>query len=154
LFEAHEVRSSELGVKYAAGPVAVTLNGFFTQLRHVINQGVIVDTVTGATTWEILPLPETRSYGAEIEAFVAPVQGLQILGTGTILEAELGAGIDSLVGVRLGGVPTTIGNLVALYSPRQAPGLQFKADWHWVGSRFTDSPQERFVDHRLPSYGY
>jgi outer membrane receptor protein involved in Fe transport len=154
LFEAREVRSSELGIKYAAGPVAVTLNGFFTRLRHIVDQFVTVDTVTGATTWEILPTPETRSYGAEIETFVSPVKGLQLLGTGTILEAELGPGIDSLVGVRLDGAPTTIGNLVTLYSPRQAPGLQFKADWHWVGSRLTDPPQVRFVDTRLPSYSY
>jgi outer membrane receptor protein involved in Fe transport len=154
LFEGREVRAGELGVKYAAGRLALTLNGFYTQLRNIIGQGVIVDSVTGATTWEITSAPENRSYGTEIEAFISPVEGLQLLGTGTILEAELGPGIDSLVGERLSLVPTTIGNLVALYSPRQIAGLQFKADWHWVGSRFTDNPQDRVVDARLPSYDY
>lgn len=154
LFEGREVRAGELGIKYGAGPVAVALNGFYTQLRNIITQDVVVDSVTGATTWEIFPHPEGRSYGAEIEAFVSPVKGLQLLGTATILEAELGEGIDSLVGERLALAPTTIGNLAALYSPRRVPGLQFKADWHWVGSRFTDVPQLRFVDARLPSYDY
>jgi hypothetical protein len=98
--------------------------------------------------------PENRSYGTEIEAFISPLDGLQLLATGTILEAELGPGIDSLVGERLPLVPTAIGNLVALYSPRQIAGLQLKADWHWVGSRFTDNPQDRVVDAKLPSYDY
>jgi len=154
LFEGREVRAGELGVKYAAGRVAFTLNGFYTQLRNITGQGVVVDSVTGATTWEITLAPENRSYGAEVEAFISPLDGLQLLGTGTILEAELGPGIDSLVGERLPLAPTTIGNLVALYSPRQIAGLQLKADWHWVGSRFTDNPQDRVVDARLPSYGY
>jgi iron complex outermembrane receptor protein len=154
LFEGREVRAGELGVKYGAGRVAVALNGFLTQLRNITGQGVIVDSVTGATTWEITFAPETRSYGTEIEAFISPMEGLQLLGTGTILEAELGPGIDSLVGERVALAPTTIGNLVALYSPPQLAGLQFKADWHWVGSRFTDRPQDRFLDARLPSYDY
>jgi iron complex outermembrane receptor protein len=154
LFDSREVLAGELGFKYTTGRVGVTLNGFYTTLRNIIGQEAMVDTVTGATTWLIRIDPETRSFGAELEALVTPVDGLQLLGSGTILEAELGSGIDSLVGVRLGGVPTTIGNLVALYSPRQPAGLQFKADWHWVGSRFTDSPQNRFVDARLPSYDY
>jgi iron complex outermembrane receptor protein len=154
LFEGRETRAGELGVKYAAGRVAVTLNGFYTQLRNVIGQDAIVDLVTGATTWQVFVAPETRSYGTEIEVFASPVEGLQLLGNATILEAELGEGIDSLVGERLALAPTTIGNLVALYSPRQAAGFQFKADWHWVGSRFSDGVLSRFVDHKLPSYHY
>lgn len=154
LFQGPQVPSGELGVKYAAGRVAATLNGFYTQLKNVITQDVVVDTVTGATTWEIEPLPEARSYGAEIEVYVSPVEGLQLLGSGTIVEAEMGKGIDSLVGERLALAPTTIGNLVALYSPWRASGLQLKADWHWVGARFTDSPRDRVVDAKLPAYAY
>ncbi len=51
-------------------------------------------------------------------------------------------------------VPTTIGNIAAIYSPRQVAGLEFKADWHWVGSRYTERPQERFFGTKLPSYNY
>jgi outer membrane receptor protein involved in Fe transport len=154
LFDSREVLGGELGFKYTDGRVGVTLNGFYTTLRNIIGQEARVDTVTGGHDLADQDRSGDSPFGAEVEALVTPVEGLQLLGSGTIFEAELGPGIDSLVGVRLGGVPTTIGNLVALYSPRKAAGLQLKGDWHWVGSRFTDSPQERFVDARLPSYDY
>jgi outer membrane receptor protein involved in Fe transport len=154
LFGAREVRAGELGVKYAAGQIGVTLNGFYTQLKNLVGQEAIVDPATGAIRWLVTSDPENRSYGTEIEAFASPLDGLQLLGNATFLEAELGPGIDSLVGARLLGVPTTLGNFVALYSPPPIPGLQLKADWHWVGSRFTERPQDRVVEARLPSYQY
>jgi outer membrane receptor protein involved in Fe transport len=154
LFDSREVQAGELGVKYASGRVGVALNGFYTKLKNIIGQGAIVDPITGATTWRITTDPEARSFGAEVEAVVSPVEGLQLQGSGTLLKGEQGPGIDSLVGVRLGGVPTTIGNLAAHYSPRQAAGLQFKADWHWVGSRLTEAPRDRIANTELPSYNY
>jgi outer membrane receptor protein involved in Fe transport len=157
LFEAREVQAAELGVKYATGRVGVTLNGFYTKLKNVIGQGIFLNPSTGATEWRITTEPENRSFGAEAEAFVSPVDGLQLLGSGTLLEAELGGGVDSLahlVGQRLALAPTVIGNLAALYSPPQATGLQFKADWHYVASRFVDRPQDRVVETKLPSYNY
>jgi outer membrane receptor protein involved in Fe transport len=154
LFESRVVKSVEGGVKYDAGQVGVTVNGFYTKLTNQTGQGAVIDPVTGATTWRITVDPDTRSYGIEVEGVASPVEGLQLVGSGTFLRAELGSGIDSLVGERLGGVPTTIGNLAAFYSPRRAAGLQFKADWHWVGSRFTQRPQDRVVETTLPSYNY
>jgi outer membrane receptor protein involved in Fe transport len=154
LFGSQEVQAGELGVKYATGQVGVTVNGFYTKLKNITGQGAVIDTATGATTWRITTDPQNRSYGAEVEAYVSPVEGLQLFGSGTLLRAELGPGIDSLVGEELGGVPTTIGNLAALYSPPRAAGVQFKADWHWVGSRFTQRPQDRIVDTKLPFYNY
>jgi outer membrane receptor protein involved in Fe transport len=157
LFESREVLAGELGVKYAAGQVGVTVNGFYTNLKNIIGQGLVVDPVTGASAWQILSSPEQRSYGTEVEAFVTPVEGLDLLGSATLLEAELGGGVDSLAhleGARLAVVPTAIGNVAAIYSPRRIAGLQFKADWHYVGSRFTESPLTRVADTRLPSYNY
>ncbi|HWN17684.1 MAG TPA: TonB-dependent receptor [Gemmatimonadales bacterium] len=154
LFDSRDVVSGEVGVKYASGRVGVTVNGFYTNLKNIIGQGAVIDPVTGATSWRITTDPEARSYGAEVEAFVTPVDGLQLIGSGTFLKAEQGPGIDSLVGERLGGVPTYVGNLAALYSPRQAAGLSFKADWHSVGSRFTESPRDRFTGAKLPAYNY
>ncbi len=157
LFDSREVQAAELGFKFATGRVAVTINGFYTKLKNITGQGAVLDPVSGATTWRITSDPENRSFGTEIEAFVSPLEGLQLVGSGTILKAELGGGVDSLarfVGLRLGGVPTTIGNLAAIYSPQRAAGLQFKADWHWVGSRLIDRPQDRVVDNKLPSYNY
>jgi outer membrane receptor protein involved in Fe transport len=154
LFDSREVQAGELGVKYATGAVGVTVNGFYTTLKNIIGQGAVIDPLTGATTWRVTTDPESRSFGAEVEAFVSPLEGLQLLGSGTFLEAEQGPGIDSLVGIRLAGVPTAIGNLAAIYSPRRVAGLQVKADWHFVGSRFTESPRDRVSGTKLPSYNY
>jgi len=155
LFDAREVQAIEGGVKYATSQLGVTVNGFYTIIKNQIGQGAEV--IGGATVWSIRQSPDNRSVGAEVEAFASPIEGLQLIGSGTILEAELGGGVDTLAhleGERLSLVPTTLGNLAAIYSPRRAPGLQFKADWHWVGSRFTESPLTRVADLKLPSYNY
>jgi outer membrane receptor protein involved in Fe transport len=154
LFEPEEVQTAEGGVKYAADRVGFAVNGFYTKLKNITGQGSIIDPVTGETTWRTTSDPEARSYGAEVEVSVTPLDGLQILGSGTVLRAEQGPGIDSLVGERLGGVPSTIGNVAAFYSPTRVAGLQFKADFHWVGSRFVESPRDRISGLKLPSYQY
>ncbi|MBA3318921.1 MAG: TonB-dependent receptor [Gemmatimonadales bacterium] len=157
LMDSREVRAGELGLKYASGRVGATVNVFYTDLKNLTGQGAEVDPGTGGTIWVIRQSPDNRSYGAEVEAFVAPVEGLQLQGSGTFLQAELGGGVDSLAdlsGERLALAPTAIGNLAALYSPTAAPGLQFKADWHYVGSRFVESPITRVADTKLPSYNY
>jgi outer membrane receptor protein involved in Fe transport len=148
LFDSREVLAGELGVKYASGQYGVTVNGFYTKLKNIVSQGAVVDPVSGATTWTILTNPEIRSYGAEFEAFASPVEGLQLIGTGTLLEAEFASGAD--IGSRLNGPPQTIGNLAVIYSPRRAAGLQLKGDMHHVGSRFADQA----VGTTLPAYNY
>ena len=148
LFDSREVLSAEAGVKYASGNVGVTVNGFWTKLKNIVSQGAVVDPITNATTWVILTSPENRAYGAEVEAFYAPVEGLQLIGSGTFLKAELASGAD--IGSRINGVPKTIGNLAVIYSPRRVAGLQFKADMHHVGTRVADVA----VGTTLPSYQY
>ena len=148
LFDSREVLAGELGVKYASGRMGVTVNGFYTKLKNIVSQGAVVDPVTGATSWTILTAPENRAYGAEVEAFVSPVDGLQLIGTGTFLEADLASGAD--IGSRINGVPRAIGNLAAIYSPRRVAGLQLKTDWHYVASRFADFA----VGTTLPAYNY
>jgi outer membrane receptor protein involved in Fe transport len=148
LFDSREVYAGEGGVKYASGRYGFTVNGFYTELKNIISQGAVVDTATGGTTWVIITDPETRSYGVELEAFATPVEGLQLFGNGTFLEAEFGSGAD--IGSRVNGVPKTIGNLAVLFSPRRASGLQLKADWHYVGERQVDAA----VGTTLPDYNY
>jgi len=154
LFDSREVQSAEVGVKYAVGSVGLTVNGFYTKLKNITGQGAVIDPVTGGTTWRITTDPENRSYGAELEALVRPIESLQLQGSATVLQAELGQGIDSLVGAQLGGVPTALGNLAARFSPRGARGLGFQADLHFVGSRFIERPQDRVTDAKLPAYSY
>jgi iron complex outermembrane receptor protein len=145
LFDAQQVQSVESGVKGQVGGLAFTVNGFYTKLKNVVGQGVIVDTVTGGIRWIIERAPETQSYGVELEAVAFPVKGLQLFGNATILEAEFGTGTD--IGRRITGVPRTIGNLAGIYSVR---GVELKGDFHWVASRFVDLD----VGTTLPAYNY
>lgn len=157
LFDAREVQSIEGGVKTQLGRVAFTVNGFFTNLKNVIGQGIELHPVTGATIWVIRESPDNRSYGAELEAIVSPVPGLQVQGSATFLKAELGGGVDSLErfrGARLAVVPNHLGNLAATFSPPDLSELQLRADWHWVGSRLTEGPTTRVDNTELPAYSY
>jgi len=167
LAEAKEVQSVEGGVKAQIGRGAITVGGFYVLGKNNTGQGLEV--VNGVTTWVIRQSPDVRSYGAEIEAVMNPVEGLLLQGNATILQGELGgieggptdnpALIDSLArreGERLALVPTNLGNLAAVYTTRGQYGLSFKADWHWVAERFSEDPVTRNLANPavLPGYNY
>ena len=157
LFEAKEVQSIEGGVKTQIGNTSFTLTGFYTKLKNLIGQGL--ETVGGVTTWVIRESPDNQSFGAELEAVVNPVEGLLLQGNATVLQGELGGGVDTVVprkGERLALVPRTLGNVVALYTVPGQSGLQLKADWHWVSSRFSEDAVTRPLDNPavLPDYNY
>ena len=158
LFDSREVESVEGGVKAFLGQVGLTVNGFYTKLKNIVGQGHIIDPVTGASAWEVIPSPNQHSVGAEVEAVVTPVEGLQLLGSGTVIEAVTESDTTStgapLLSNLLSGIPSVIGNLALIYSPRRAAGLQFKADWHAVGSRYTEDPLRRIAFTKIPSYNY
>ncbi len=145
LFDAEEVQSLEVGTKAQLTGAAFTVNGFYTRLKNIVDQGLVVDSVTGVGRWFIEKAPELRSYGAEIEVVASPLKQLQLIGNATVLQAEFSTGTD--VGARLAGVPRSIGNLAAIYSVQ---GLELKADAHWVASRFVDFS----VGTTLPAYHY
>ena len=160
LFDAREVWSAEAGVKTQLGRVAFTVNGFYTYLTNVVGQGAEFDSVTGRTVWDVELSPDNRSYGAELEAIVSPTPGLQLQGSATIMEAELGGGgpdpLEPRKGLRLALAPTTLGNVAATFSPQRLPELQLLADFHWVAERFSESPTDRNLDDPavLPAYTY
>jgi len=147
LFKSREVQSYEGGVKGIVGPIGFTVNGFFTKLKNIVNQGLVIDSVTGQSTWVIQPQADNQSYGAELELLATPITGLQLLGSGTFLKAELGSGAGTAIGTRLNGVPASLGNLSASYLFDRVRAV---ADWHWVGERFVDVT----VGTALPSYNY
>ena len=159
LFDAREVESIEGGLKTQLGRVAFTVNGFYTNLKNVVSQGAELDS-EGRTVWVIRESPDNQSYGAEVEAIVSPIPGLQLQGSATFLQAEVGGGVDSLArikGERLGNVPKHLGNIAATFSPQTFRDLELHADFHWVGSRFVEGPQTRPLDApaaELPAYGY
>jgi outer membrane receptor protein involved in Fe transport len=146
LFASKQVQSVEGGVKGFIGPIGFTVGGFWTKLKNIVSQGLVIDTVTGRSSWIIVTSPDNTAYGSEIELVATPYRGLQILGNATILHAKLtGAGAD--IGQRLNGVPTSIANGVAIYSIR---GFSLKADWHWVDRR----PVDVKAGVSLPAYNY
>jgi iron complex outermembrane recepter protein len=147
LFKSRNVKSVEGGVKGVVGPLGFTVNGFWTKLTNIVSQGLVIDSVTGASTWIVVTSPENRSYGVELELLANPIQGLQLFGSGTFLRAELGSGAGADIGSRINGVPASIGNLSAAYSFSR---VRATADWHWVASRFVDVK----VGTALPSYNY
>jgi iron complex outermembrane recepter protein len=159
LFDSREVQSIEGGVKTQLGRVAFTVNGFYTNLKNLISQGAELD-AQGRTVWVIRESPDNRSFGAEVEAILSPIPGIQLQGSATFLQAEVAGGVDTLErirGERLGNVPKHLGNIAATFSPQTFRDFQFHADFHWVGSRFVEGPQTRPLDApaaELPAYGY
>ena len=147
LFKSKEVQTVEGGVKGVRGKLGFTVGGFWTKLKNAVSQGLVIDSVTGASSWVIVPNPETKSYGAEVELVATPVPELQLLGNATILKAELGHGAGADIGQRLGGVPTSIGNAAAIYT---AEGIQLRGDWHYVARR----PVDVTAGVSLPAYNY
>jgi len=146
VFEPKNVRSTEGGVKYASGPVGVTVNGFYTMLSNITSQGAVVGT-DGRTRWVINTDADQRSYGAEVEVLVSPLTALQLRASGTLLKAEYGAGADASISRRLNGVPASIGNLSATYN---AGPVRLLGDWHYVARRGVDLTQGIV----LPAYNY
>jgi iron complex outermembrane receptor protein len=146
LFKSKQVQSVEGGIKGFLGPFGFTVGGFWTKLKDIVSQGLVIDPVTGSTTWIIVSSPDNTAYGTEIELVATPYRGFQILGNATILHAKItGAGAD--IGQRINGVPTSIANGAAIYSVR---GFSLKADWHWVDRR----PVDVKAGVSLPAYNY
>ncbi len=88
---------------------------------------------------------------------MSPTPGLHLQGSATLLKAELGGGVDSLLafkGERLAVVPNHLGNITAIFSPPALSNLELRGDFHWVGSRLTESPLTRVDDTELPAYSY
>jgi outer membrane receptor protein involved in Fe transport len=147
LFKSKEVQSVEGGVKGFRGKLGFTVGGFWTKLKNDVSQGLVIDSVTGASTWTIVPGPEKKSYGAEVELVATPTPELQLLGSATILRADYGKGAGAKIGLRLEGVPASIGNAAAIYT---VEGIQLRGDWHYVARRAVDV----LAGVTLPAYNY
>jgi outer membrane receptor protein involved in Fe transport len=149
LFESRQVQSVEGGVKGSLPHVGFTVNGFYTRLKNIVSQGLVIDSVTGRSAWIVTTSPVNNAYGAEVELVVSPIDNLQVFGNTTILKAELGTGAGADIGSRINGVPTSLANIAATYNvPRT--GFQLKGDWHWVDSR----PVDQTLGISLPAYSY
>ena len=60
LFESREVQSVEGGVKGSSAAMGFTVNGFWTKLKNIVSQGLVIDTLTGGSSWIIVPSPREQ----------------------------------------------------------------------------------------------
>lgn len=164
-FEPQQNVTAEAGVKYASRRYAVTVNGFYTELRNITGQGAVTDPGTGQITWITQTAPETRSYGLEFEGAASLSPQLSLLATGTLLKADFASCPDTSatpgaapcpggadVGTFLLGVPPVIGNVLATYTTSRGP--QVKLDWHFVTRRYSTFADTAGNRNRLPTYSY
>ena len=142
--------SVEGGVKYGSRTYSVTVNGFFTSLKNIVDQGAEFDLGCSCTLWKIHPRPQVRSVGVEIEASAIPTEGLTVLAQATVLKAAVDTTIAGASWIKQSGVPTLLGNLAATYSTGR---VTLVGDFHYVGTRFSG---DIFLNPRpeLPKYGY
>ncbi|MDP3909497.1 MAG: TonB-dependent receptor [Gemmatimonadales bacterium] len=146
LYEPRRTKSFEAGVKYASRAWGVTVNGFYTDLRNIVEQGAVTDTLTGRITWRVRPRPGNYAVGAELELSAVPTLGLALIGNATVLKAN----VDTLGGIEQSGVPRLIGNLAARYTVGKATVV---GDFHYVGKRFAGDFNQT-PRNELPSYLY
>ena len=157
LFKSKRNWTGEVGVKHAARNFGVTLDGFYTLLKDIVSQGLVVDPATGASIWTIQQSPEVRSYGLELEGSGhLPNTGFSAVTNWTWLRAEFsscpppgGCGTGADVGTLLAGKPPIIGNLAVTYAARSGPNLT--ADWHFVDRRCAANGS---CLNQLPTYSY
>ncbi len=154
--------TGEVGLKHASRNFGVTLDGFYTVLKDIVSQGLIVDINTGQSIWIIQANPEVKSYGLEVEGSARlPNTGLSAVTNWTLLRAAYAScptgaagtvqtcptGAD--VGTLLSGVPPIVGNVAVTYGTKQ--GVSFDADWHFVDRRCTSAVG---CTNKLPTYSY
>jgi outer membrane receptor protein involved in Fe transport len=163
VFGARRVFSGELGVRRASRSLGLSVNGFYTALTNQVGQGLL--TISGRTAWVSLPTPDVASFGLEVEASANPSPGLSILGGATLIKSQFSSCPDSTataparrcpaftkVGTFINGVPPVIGNLSATYT--LGSGVNLLADWHFVASRYNDTPDSASRRNELPAYSY
>ena len=149
LLEPRKTETVEGGFRYSSSRLGASVVGFWGQLRDIFAQGAIIDTATGATTFELLELPETQSKGVEVEVSASPVPELKFLASGAYFDAEEGSGAD--IGSLLAGVPNIIANVSATFTKS---GFSLLADWHYVGRRFLTLQTAGAAEDKLDNYSY
>ena len=157
LFGSKRNWTGEVGVKHASRHLGVTLDGFYTVLKNIVSQGLVLDPISGQSIWAIQANPEVRSYGLEVEASGRlPNSGFGAVTNWTWVRGEYascpppnGCGTGADVGTLLAGIPPIVGNLAVTYGGRS--GVSLDADWHFVDRRCSASGN---CLNQLPTYSY
>jgi outer membrane receptor protein involved in Fe transport len=154
--ESETVWQAEAGVKVSSPVLGLSAVGFFTRLEDFPSQDLVVDPETGEAVFRSVLVGAAETFGAEIEAIVAPAPGLQLNGIATLQNPEYKDFIqtrgtppvaDTLDGNQVRRVPEVIGRLGADYTYR---GFSVGGTWIYFGDRFSDT----FNRIELPGYSY
>ncbi len=157
LFRSKRNWTGEVGVKHAARNFGLTLDGFYTVLKDIVSQGLVLDPSSGQSVWTIQETPEVRSYGLELEGsghlpntgFSAVTNWTWVRGEYASCPPPKGCGTGADVGTLLAGIPPIVGNLAVTYGGKA--GVSLDADWHFVDRRCTSAIG---CANKLPTYTY
>jgi len=142
---------AELGVKTSADRWSLLLTGFYGNSKGML---VTLDRGQPNGGFAFLPISsDTRTYGAEIEGSVSPIQGLQLRGTATVQDPRFtrfeydffvpgnnqysGAQHRDYSGNRLNDVASFLSDVGGSYSWR---GAEIFGDYRYAGSRPANRP--------------
>lgn len=158
--EVETTMQTELGVKTLAARWSLALTGFYGTSKGML---VSLDRGQADGGFEFLPIEsDTRTVGAEVEAAVAPVEGLQLRGTATIQNPRFtrftydffvpgsnplsGPQRRDYSGNRLNDVAAFLGDVGGSYNWRNA---EIFADYRYSGDR----PANRPNTVTIPGFG-
>ncbi len=145
--EAETLYQVEGGVKVSSPYLGLSAVGYWLQLENFPSQDARV--VNGQTVFVTDFVGKARTFGAEIEAVVAPVEGARVTTQVTLQDHQY---IDFIVGGKdLSGnwvrrIPQVIFMLGGSY---KSSGFSVAADWRYTGKRFSNN--ENSIE--LPAFG-
>jgi outer membrane receptor protein involved in Fe transport len=144
LFKPYNTNMFEVGVKYSAPLLAFSGAFYYGRVYNQILRDVRFD--DGVPTFITIPLPESTSWGMEFEILTQPMDQLELRSTATFVEVDAPPEVN-LTGQFYDGFTPAVFDFEASYFVHRNTQLMF--DWHYVGSRFSDSALTR----RLNAYG-
>ena len=100
--------------------LGVTVNGFYTKLKNIVGQGAEVDPVTGARPGSYVRLRDQVLWSRGGGGSSARWKDFSSSAAAPSSRPSWERGSIACVGRELAGVPRTIGNLAAIYSPPRA----------------------------------
>ncbi len=148
--EAEQIIQGEVGLKLGTPKFGLNAVAYALQIKDFPSQDAQVDPVTGETVFVTVFAGKARTFGAEIEAVAAPVQGLRLNGTFTLQDPEytdfVSEGGQDFSGNSIRRIPKIITDLSLSYSREGFNGV---IDWKFVGKRYSNNANTI----ELPKFG-
>jgi outer membrane receptor protein involved in Fe transport len=145
--EAETLWQVEAGVKLSSQYLGLSAVAYWLQLADFPSQDARV--VNGETVFVTDFVGKARTFGAEVEAVVAPVEGGRLFTQVTLQDhqyVDFVAGGKDLSGKWVRRIPQLIFMLGGAYT---SSGFSVRADWRYTGKRFSNN--ENSIE--LPGFG-